>query len=69
VHTVVLPVASAAGLVPLKLHPGGPKDASDSRSLLEVADDRDALVAEAESLLPSQADGTRQLWSRLHEEA
>jgi hypothetical protein len=60
-----LPVAQPAGLVLLKLHAGGPKDAWDIRALLEIADDRSALVADVERILPRLPADARQLWSRI----
>jgi hypothetical protein len=64
-----VPVAPPAGLVLLKLHAGGPKDAWDIRSLLEVADDPEALVNEVERLLPRLPVDARHLWSRLRAKA
>lgn len=66
---VHVPVASPSGLVLLKLYAGGPKDAWDIRSLLEVADDAEALVREVEALLPRLPADARRLWSRLRSEA
>lgn len=60
-----LPVIEPAGLVLLKLHAGGPKDAWDICALLEIASDRPALVAEIERLLPRLPADARQLWSRI----
>lgn len=61
-------VARAAGLVLLKLHAGGPKDAWDIRSLLEVADDAAALSAEVDRTIPQLPADARLLWSRLRAE-
>lgn len=60
-----LPVARPAGLVLLKLLAGGPKDAWDIRSLIEVHAPAEALKAEVDqvvSRLPSEA---QRLWARL----
>jgi hypothetical protein len=62
-----LPVARPAGLVLLKLHAGGPKDAWDIRALLEVAEDTAAVRAEVEAVLPRLPADARLLWSRLRE--
>jgi hypothetical protein len=60
-----LPVVQPAGLVLLKLHAGGPKDAWDIRSLIEVAEDRTALLAEVERSLPRLPADARHLWGRI----
>lgn len=60
-----LPVVRPAGLVLLKLHAGGPKDAWDIRALLEIAEDRSMLIAEVERTLPRLPADARQLWSRI----
>jgi hypothetical protein len=60
-----LPVVQPAGLVLLKLHAGGPKDAWDIRALLEIADDRSQLVAEVERVLPRLPSDARHLWTRI----
>lgn len=62
-------VAGVAGLVLLKLYAGGPKDAWDIRSLLEVADDASAVRAAVEHALPRLDAASRQLWQRLKGEA
>ena len=64
-----VPVARPAGLVLLKLHAGGPKDAWDIRALLDVSDDAAAVQAEVERALPRLPADARQLWSRLRAEA
>jgi predicted nucleotidyltransferase len=61
-------VARPAGLVLLKLHAGGAKDAWDIRSLLEVSDDAAELAAEVERMLPRLPTDARRLWSRLRAE-
>lgn len=58
-------VARAAGLVLLKLHAGGPKDAWDIRALLEVSDNAAALSAEVERTIPRLPADAQLLWSRL----
>src|SRR5262249_38796695 len=63
-----LPVARPAGLVLLKLHAGGPKDAWDIRSLLDAVDDRTQVASEVERELPRLPREAQQLWSRLRSE-
>ena len=65
---LTLPVAPPSSLVLLKLHAGGPKDAWDIRSLLEVSDEPGALVAEVERMLPRLPPDARHLWLRLRDE-
>jgi hypothetical protein len=64
-----VPVARSAGLVLLKLHAGGPKDAWDIRALLEASDDAGAVQNEVERILPRLPADARRLWSRLRAEA
>jgi hypothetical protein len=64
-----MPVARPAGLVLLKLHAGGPKDAWDIRALLEASDDAPAIRAEVEHMLVRLPADARRLWSRLGAEA
>jgi hypothetical protein len=64
-----VPVARPAGLVLLKLHAGGPKDAWDIRALLEVSDDAAAVQAEVERTIPRLPADARLLWARLRAEA
>lgn len=64
-----MPVARAAGLVLLKLHAGGPKDAWDIRALLEVADDAETIRDEVERMVPRLPADAGRLWSRLRAEA
>lgn len=64
-----VPVARPAGLVLLKLHAGGPKDAWDIRALLEVSDDAAAIQAEVERMVSRLPADARRLWSRLRAEA
>jgi len=63
-----LPVARPAGLVLLKLHAGGPKDAWDIRALLEATEDAAAIEAEVENKLPELPSEAQRLWSRLRRE-
>ncbi len=65
VGEVALPVAQPAGLVLLKLHAGGPKDAWDIRSLLDIAPDPAALVSEVEKVLPRLPADARRLWEKI----
>jgi hypothetical protein len=64
-----VPVARPAGLVLLKLHAGGPKDAWDIRALLEVSDDPAGVQAGVEDMIPRLPADARLLWSRLRAEA
>jgi hypothetical protein len=64
-----LPVAGPVGLVLLKLHAGGPKDAWDIRALFEVSDDPVAVQAGVESAIHRLPADARHLWSRLRAEA
>jgi hypothetical protein len=63
-----VPVVRPAGLVLLKLHAGGPKDAWDIRALLEVLDDPAEVEAEVERVVPRLPAAARHLWSRLRGE-
>jgi hypothetical protein len=63
-----LRVVSPSGLVLLKLHAGGPKDAWDIRSLLEIVPDPEVLVGQVERVLPRLPGDARRLWSRLRDE-
>ena len=56
---------SAAGLILLKLHAGGPKDAWDVRSLLETSEDEAALCAEVERGVATLGREASTLWARL----
>lgn len=60
-----VPVASASGLVLLKLYAGGPKDAWDIRALLESHDDLDSLRADVDQQVESMPADCRSLWARL----
>ena len=60
-----LPVLQPAGLMLLKLHAAGPKDAWDIQALLEIAEDRSTLIDEVERTLPQLPADARQLWSRI----
>jgi hypothetical protein len=66
-HTVagvLVPVATAADLIALKLYAGGPQDAWDIEQLLQTGD-RAALGAAVEALLPSLPNEARSLWARI----
>ena len=65
---VDVPVARAAGLILLKLHAGGPKDAWDIRSLLEASRNETALRSEVEEALPAVGAEANRLWVRLQAE-
>lgn len=65
---VTVPVARPAGLVLLKLHAGGAKDAWDIRALLEATEGAAELEAEVEGLVPGLPADARRLWSRLRGE-
>jgi hypothetical protein len=60
---VRVPVASAAGLILLKLYAGGPQDAWDIAQLLG-GPDRAALVREVEASLAALPPECRRLWAR-----
>jgi predicted nucleotidyltransferase len=63
-----LPVAKPRGLILLKLHAGGPKDAWDIRALLGAVEDAPAVASEVERALPRLPQEARRLWSRLRSE-
>jgi len=63
-----LPVAGPTGLILLKLHAGGPKDAWDIQSLLDAVDDAAHLTSEVERVLPRLPSEARRLWLRLRSE-
>lgn len=65
IDEVALPVMEPAGLVLLKLHAGGPKDAWDIRALLEIASEPAHLAAEVERTLPRLPSDARALWARI----
>jgi hypothetical protein len=65
---LTLPVARPSGLILLKLHAGGPKDAWDIRSLLDAVGDAGDVAAEVERALPRLPNVARRLWSRLRSE-
>lgn len=60
--------AAALAVHGVKLHAGGPKDAWDIRSLLEVAEDPASLVAAVDQVVPRLSGDSRRLWSRLKSE-
>jgi hypothetical protein len=62
---IELPVARPAGLVLLKLDAGGPKDAWDIRSLLEVHAPAEAIRAEVDRVIARLSAESRGLWERL----
>jgi hypothetical protein len=61
---IVVPVATAADLIALKLYAGGPQDAWDVEQLLQ-AGNRAALAAAVETLLPSLPEEAHRLWARV----
>jgi hypothetical protein len=61
---IVVPVATAADLIALKLYAGGSQDAWDIEQLLESGN-RAALATEVEALLPSLPADARRLWARV----
>jgi hypothetical protein len=62
-----IPVMQPDGLVLLKLHAGGPKDAWDIHALLEIAEDPTALVAAVERTLPRLPAEAQKLWIRIRD--
>ena len=62
---ITVPVARPASLVLLKLFAGGPKDAWDIQSLLEVSTDVPALVREVERSLSQLPADAQRLWDRI----
>lgn len=65
---VRVPVARPAGLVLLKLHAGGPKDAWDIRALLDVSDQPAELAIEVDRVVGRLPTDAQHLWSRLRDE-
>jgi predicted nucleotidyltransferase len=63
-----LPVAAPTGLILLKLHAGGPKDAWDVRGLLDAVEDAAEVASEVERALARLPQDARRLWSRLRSE-
>jgi hypothetical protein len=63
-----IPVVRPAGLVILKLHAGGPKDAWDISSLAETHEQWATISAEVEHLLDRLPAESRRLWERLQAE-
>jgi hypothetical protein len=55
-------------LILLKLHAGGPKDAWDIRSLLEVVAEPQAVVARVDSQVGRLPLDARRLWVRVRDE-
>ena len=62
---MTVPVVRPAGLVLLKLHAGGAKDAWDIRALLEASAEAAEIKSEVERLVPRLPADARSLWSRL----
>jgi hypothetical protein len=62
---VTVPVVRPAGLVLLKLHAGGAKDAWDIRALLEASAQPAEIESEVERVVPRLPADARNLWSRL----
>jgi len=60
-----IPVVRPAGLVILKLHAGGPKDAWDISSLAETHEQWATISDEVEDLLDRLPAESRRLWERL----
>ncbi len=65
---IELPVARPAGLVLLKLHAGGPRDAWDITSLAEMHEDWPTIKGEVEEAVGRLSVQSRHLWRRLREE-
>jgi len=65
---IELPVARPAGLVLLKLHAGGPKDAWDISSLAETHEDWPSIKSEVEETVGRLSAESRRLWKRLRDE-
>lgn len=61
-------VVRPAGLVLLKLHAGGPRDAWDIRSLMESLEPAGTLEEEVDRMLPRLPAECQRLWKRLREE-
>jgi hypothetical protein len=66
---VEVPVARPAGLVLLKLHAGGPKDAWDITSLAETHEDWASVAEEVDSTIGRLSAESRRLWKKLREES
>lgn len=65
---IELPVARPAGLVLLKLHAGGPRDAWDISSLAEIHEGWAGVKSEVEEVVGRLPAESRRLWKRLREE-
>ena len=65
---LTVPVARPAGLVLLKLHAGGAKDAWDIRALLEASAQPAQIKSEVDRVIVRLPADARSLWSRLREE-
>ena len=61
-------VVRPSGLVLLKLHAGGPKDAWDVRSLIESLEPAGPLEEEVDRMLPRLPAECQRLWKRLRDE-
>lgn len=66
---IALAVARPAGLILLKVHAGGPRDAWDIHALLECVDQVDAVKAEVDRLASGLPAECVALWKRLRDEA
>ena len=62
---LTVPVVRPAGLVLLKLHAGGAKDAWDIRALLEASAQPAEIESEVDRVVPRLPADARNLWSRL----
>ena len=63
-----VPVVRPAGLVLLKLHAGGPRDAWDISSLAEAHPEWETIKAEVERQVEQLPAESRRLWERLRSE-
>lgn len=66
IERVLVPVASRADLILLKLYAGGPQDAWDIEQLLAVPE-RDALMIQVEAALGALPSRCRDQWIRIRE--
>ena len=68
VGEVEIPVVNPAGLVLLKLHAGGPKDAWDIASLAETHEQWAAIRGDVDRLVDRLSLDSQRLWERLRTE-
>ncbi len=68
VGEVEIPVVHPAGLVLLKLHAGGPKDAWDITALAETHEQWATIMAEVDKLVDRLPLESQRLWERLRTE-